>query len=478
MPDWLRQLGTGSLDQAASSTESADSDTPDWLSQLQATAPTLESTPAADTPDWLAELQRTTGPLPATDAPPPRKIEVDADRATVERLVEAFSASEAQPAGSVEPDTAEVEFTEATSAESSSLLADAAHEVGKAGAGLVLGGAALAGAAASGLAGLVKGENEKPVEDVAATGSVEPEPMASEEPEPATMEAAAILEGDISPEDALAFFARLSAGKEDQLRAEAEAEGESRMATIMGRPSTAPLAAETPIEPAQSVEAVIEPVAEVAVPEAIVPEEPEPATMEAAAILEGDVSPEDALAFFARLSAGKEDQLRAEAEAEGESRMATIMGRQPTSPLPGETPVESVIEPVAEMAVTESVVSEEPEPATVEAAAILEGDVSPEDALAFFARLSAGKEDQLRAEAEAEGESRMATIMGRPSTAPLAAETPIEPAQPAEAVIEPAAEVLRPSRSCLKNQNRPRWKPPRSLKATSAPMMPWRSSPA
>ena len=78
---------------------------------------------------------------------------------------------------------------------------------------------------------------------------------------------------------------------------------------------------------------MIEPVAEVAAPESIVPEEPEPATLEAAAILEGDVSPEDALAFFARLSAGKEDQLRAEAEAEGESRMATIMGRTPTAPL-------------------------------------------------------------------------------------------------------------------------------------------------
>ena len=61
--------------------------------------------------------------------------------------------------------------------------------------------------------------------------------------------------------------------------------------------------------------------------------------MEAAAILEGDVSPEDAFTFFARLSAGKEDQLRAEAEAEGESRMATIMGRTPTAPLVKETPM-------------------------------------------------------------------------------------------------------------------------------------------
>ena len=370
-----------------------------------------------------------------------RKIGVDADRATVERLVEAFSPAEQPPS---EP--AEATSAEATSAESSSLLADAAHEVSKAGAGLVLGGAALAGAAASGLAGLVKGDNERPIGDVAAIGSVEPEPI-PEEPEPATLEAAAILEGDVSPEDALAFFARLSAGKEDQLRAEAEAEGESRMATIMGRTPTAPLVKETPIEPAQPADLVIEPVAEVAATEPIVPGEPEPATLEAAAILEGDVSPEDALAFFARLSAGKEDQLRAEAEAEGESRMATIMGRTPTAPLVKETPiepaqpVEAVIEPAAEVAATEPIVPEEPEPATLEAAAILEGDVSPEDALAFFARLSAGKEDQLRAEAEAEGESRMATIMGRPSTAPLVAETPVEPAQPVEAVIEPAAEV-------------------------------------
>ncbi len=295
MPDWLRQLGnTGPLEPTVLSSDAVDSPS-DWLSQLQSTALPADQSATDETPDWLVQLGNT-GPLPPIETPPARKISVDTDRATVERLVEAFSSS---PAKAQEPVSAEDD-------DASFSLGDAATEIGKAGAGLVLGGAALTGAAVSGLADLAKGHAD---EEVAA-------PVESE---PAALEAAAILEGDISPDDALAFFARLTAGKEAQLQAEAQAEGESRMAAIMGR-KVEPVVEAKPVES----EPVIEPVAKIVVP----PVESEPNAAEAAAILEGDISPDDALAFFARLTAGKESQLQAEAQAEGESRMAAIMGRK------------------------------------------------------------------------------------------------------------------------------------------------------
>ena len=64
---------------------------------------------------------------------------------------------------------------------------------------------------------------------------------------------------------------------------------------------------------------------------------------------------------------------------------------------------------------------------------------SADDALAFLSKLAAGKEDQLRAQAEQEAEVRMAAIMGR--SAPLEPAKPIETAPTPAAVIEPEAEA-------------------------------------
>ena len=64
-------------------------------------------------------------------------------------------------------------------------------------------------------------------------------------------------------------------------------------------------------------------------------------------------SADDALAFLARLAAGKEDQLRAEAQAEAEARMSEIMGRKPAEAKPtgmAERPVEEEALPEAELA--------------------------------------------------------------------------------------------------------------------------------
>jgi hypothetical protein len=65
---------------------------------------------------------------------------------------------------------------------------------------------------------------------------------------------------------------------------------------------------------------------------------------------EGMPSAEDALAFLQSFAVGKEEELRAQAEAEGESRMEAIMGGKPgTSPLrpkPEAAPVEEVPEAI------------------------------------------------------------------------------------------------------------------------------------
>jgi tetratricopeptide (TPR) repeat protein len=69
-----------------------------------------------------------------------------------------------------------------------------------------------------------------------------------------------------------------------------------------------------------------------------------------------------------------------------------------------------------------------------------EGLPSGDDALAFLESLAAGKEDELRATARAEGEARMAEIMGRQEQ--VAPAPPVEPAPAAEAEQPPApAEV-------------------------------------
>ncbi len=92
-----------------------------------------------------------------------------------------------------------------------------------------------------------------------------------------------------------------------------------------------------------------------------------------------------------------------------------------------------------EEAPAEEPVAEEPEVAEpeemAELPAWLESDEMPsgDDALAWLAQLAEGKEDELLAQAEMEGEARLAEILGRP-------EAPAEEAPPAAEVPE-AAEV-------------------------------------
>ncbi len=207
-----------------------------------------------------------------------------------------------------------------------------------------------------------------------------------------------VAEGDVmSGDDALAWLSSLAAGKEEELRAQAEAEAQARVAEILGRRAAPKVAA----PPAPVVE---EPVSEkpVEVP-----------------VAEGDVmSGDDALAWLSSLAAGKEEELRAQAEAEAQARVAEILGRR-AAPKVAAPPAPVVEEPVSKKPV------EVP---------VAEGDVmSGDDALAWLSSLAAGKEEELRAQAEAEAQARVAEILGRKPKSKVA----IPEETPAPAVAEP-----------------------------------------
>ncbi len=283
--------------------------------------------------------------------------------------------------------------------------------------------------------------------------SIDETPAAEEEVAPITAPADA-LSGD----DALAWLSGLAAGKEDQLRAEAEEQQQARVDEILGR-KPAPKAEPVPAKPAPAAPVIpeaeevpaatgedffgwqafgegiaeaggtlqpqeIEASAAAEVEETIAEEEaPAEEVAAPADMLSGD----DALAWLSNLAAGKEDQLRAEAEAQQQARVDEILGRKPaTKPL---EPAPAKPEPV----VAETPVEEVAAPADM-----LSGD----DALAWLSTLAAGKEDQLRAEAETQQQARVDEILGRkPATKPEeTAPAKSEPA--ATAPAKPAVEEL------------------------------------
>lgn len=144
-------------------------------------------------------------------------------------------------------------------------------------------------------------------------------------------------------------------------------------------------------------------------------------------------SPEEAMAYFQKLTAGKEAELQARAEADAEARMADIMGRKPTA---APTP-----EPVPSAPVT-PLPQAPPPPPVVQVSAQLPEEVpvpSPEEALEYLHKITAGKEAELKAQAEAD--ARLADLAGRkPAPAPEPAPAEWEKEAPAEAVL-PEAET-------------------------------------
>ncbi|MGC9346708.1 MAG: tetratricopeptide repeat protein [Anaerolineae bacterium] len=272
----------------------------------------------------------------------------------------------------------------------------------------------------------------------------------------------------LSGDDALAWLESLAVGKEEELRAQAEAESEERVAEILGRkprkaPEAAPEAApeeeitEAPEpEDFEAAEAVLETPAEMreempageemvsdddalawleSLAAAEEPSATQPPTAEEE--IEGEVSTleeqmqsdKDALAWLESLAVGEEEQRPVEAEAELEERLAEIPAaelrelEQEEEPAETPEPADTVETLETEAPVTpESAVREplEPEPAAEEPAAEMPAAEMPademlsgDDAVAWLESLTAGKEEELRARAEAESEERVAEILGR-----------------------------------------------------------------
>ena len=360
-------------------------------------------------------------------------------------------------------------------------------------------------------------EAEMPPEAVAAVE--EAAPAAEEELAPGWLEGEGLPSGD----DALAWLEQLAAGKEEELRAQADAEAAARMAEIMGRPAPtvaeeAPPAAEAPPE-----QAIVPPVEEGALAPAEIPDwmrelaPPEEAlampTVEdilTPELLESEelTSPGEALAWLEELAQAEGNELDAKDRAKAEARLAAIMGPSievgapiteavleeaitapeeavapaveipewmqelappevtvpeaapPTVEAGPEAAEEAAIPPVEEAfgwisfgqpevaptavaAVEPPLPMEEPLPTVEEELAPdwLEGEGMPsgDDALAWLERLAAGKEEELRAQADAEAEARMAEIMGR---RPAPAEAPEVEAAPEVAIAPPAEEPV------------------------------------
>ncbi|MCJ7550032.1 MAG: tetratricopeptide repeat protein, partial [Anaerolineae bacterium] len=137
----------------------------------------------------------------------------------------------------------------------------------------------------------------------------------------------------------------------------------------------------------------------------------------------GMLSGDDAVAWLQSLTVGKEEELRALAEAESEARIAEILGpKAETSP---SVPVEEPAEVDAEVAAPAEAELEEAEG---EIAPLREEDepLSGDDALAWLESLAAGGEEELQAQAEPE---------------PVVVETPETVAEAPEIVAPASAAV-------------------------------------
>ena len=235
----------------------------------------------------------------------------------------------------------------------------------------------------------------------------------------------------LSGDDALAWLQSLSAGKEDELRAQAEVEQQARVDEIMGRKRPAPQEEVEEKEELPAGRQVTEPEEETA------PTEPE-------AIAEEEEVP---------------DWLR-ELEPPAEKKMEE-------EPLVGEQlPTEAEeVAPLAEEAVA-------PPAAPTEEGEMLSGD----DALAWLQSLSAGKEDELRAQAEVEQQARVDEIMGRKRPAPQEEVAEKEELPAGRQVTEPEEETAPTEPEAIAEEEEvPDWlrelEPPAEKKTEEEPLV-------
>jgi hypothetical protein len=358
VPDWLQEL------RATMTTEPvqppAEEAVPDWLKQLGSPVKPEAEEPVAQeaTPDWLVHLREQAGLIPG------EPVEAEPPEPPVEG-----APLEAAPQGP--PETAEFpDWLQALGPESAQQpvqpspaaapepaeIPDWLHALKPAGAEqpvppleqalgtpdwlteLGAGAAAAPAEEAEGDLGAPEpGEVPDWLKALGPSGT-EPAPVTPAAPEP---ESPAWLTGEgpmPSPEEAMAYFQKLTAGKEAELQATAQADAEARMADIMGRkPTAAPAPKPAPPAPVMPPEVV-----------------PPPPVVEVPAPLAGQgavPSPEEALEYLHKITAGKEAELRAQAEAE--ARLADVTRRQP-APAPEPAPAESEKGAPAEAALPEA----------------------------------------------------------------------------------------------------------------------------
>ncbi len=222
IPDWLKEMG-GAIEAPAAEVEpAAAEEVPDWLQELQppAEAPAAEVEPAAaeEVPDWLQELQ------PPAEAPA-AEVEPAAAEEVPDWLQELQPPAEAQATG---PQEAEELFGwESFAAEAAEAIAEEEE--------------------------VEKGKAEVPIEENAfgfvqfgeqaeEIGLEETAPPPEvEEAKPKAAEVELPVEGELlSGDEALSLLAGLAEGKEEELRAQAEAEAQARVDAILGRKRTPP----------------------------------------------------------------------------------------------------------------------------------------------------------------------------------------------------------------------------------------------
>jgi tetratricopeptide (TPR) repeat protein len=409
-------------------------DVPEWLKADEATgegiiphdAKDLEGALPGEVPDWIAEM----APEGTFDQPPSEPASPEGEGGSPDWLG-ALSTEEASDQAAEEPavpasDADSPDWLGALAPEGESDLPPASEPTP---------------AAADSVDGMPDWLTEMAPGDQILEPAVE-EPEVVSEPEADAGEAVtapAWLEGDGMPdgEDALAFLESLTAGKEDELRAAAEAQAEARVAELVGQPAAT--------EPSAAPDPTPEPTPEPAIDTLPPPEEAvtEPVWLQGDGLPDG----ESALAFLESLAAGKEDELRAAAEVEAEARVAELTGQPtvaaPATPMPEPTPEptpeltpEPIPEPIPE-SMPEPMPEPTPEPSQPAEEAVsapdwlkAEGVPDGEDALAFLESLTEGKEDELRAAAEAEAEARVAELAGQP-TAPVS-----PPPEPSPVAVE------------------------------------------
>ncbi len=408
MPPWLEELKPEPelVDEEPESGLPSDEEVPDWLAELTSSETDAEP---QDVPDWLARLEISgdTEPTPTEVAElPDVEAGVPIDETTV---IEQETGEKREEAEDLVPEApaemqSDVTIEEAVEGAGEELEAPLTTDVAR--------------------------EAEAPVEEDGEAAEITPAEMSL---------SADALSGD----EALAWLESLTSGKEETLRAEAEAASAQRVDEILGRRREVEVEVPTPEEADEvgeesaAVESelpeggvvtsppVVDEAPTVEVGRSVLPED---------AVSDDVLSGDDALAWLESLAAGKEDILQAQVDAAAAERADEILGRRRTSsearvtdagPSTDSESETGVAEPadVPEFDETASPVPSEtdafeklaaPDIATEAAEAADQDILSGDDALAWLESLAVGKEDELRTQAEVEAAQRVDELLGRP----------------------------------------------------------------